>query len=133
MTPKAGLSIRLSQIAMRFDPSVCCECERIEILRAQRLLDFDHDHAGFGEKPVRNGGTFGKRSQPVNGPGEFSVAEYRHGTRHEEAGQSRQFSNPGQISDEGAAVEKPQEMETDFRIFPCRARSEALKLRPKLI
>src|SRR5271170_4407646 len=118
---------------MRFDPRICRECQRVEILCAQGLLDFDHDHAGFGEKPLRNGGTFGKRSQPANGPGEFSVAEYGDGTWHEKPGQPRQVSNPSQVSDDGAAVEKPQEMEADFRIFPCCARSEALELRPKLI
>ena len=68
-----------------------------------------------------------------NGPGEFGVAEYRYGTRHEEPGRPHQFSNPGQVGDDGAAVEEPQEVEADFRVFPCRPRSEALELRPKLI
>ena len=37
---------------MRFDPRVCRECQRLEILSAQGLLDFYHDHAGFGQKPM---------------------------------------------------------------------------------
>ena len=63
-----GVDHQTLQVTMRFDPGICRERQRVEILRAQGLLDLDHDHAGFGEQAVRNGGAFGERPQPVNGP-----------------------------------------------------------------
>ena len=69
------------QVTMRFDPLIGGERQRVEILRAQRLLDFDHDHAGVGKKTVRNGSAFGKRDQPGDGLVKLLIAEYpRQGT-----------------------------------------------------
>ena len=80
----AGMDHQSLQVTMRFDPRVCGERQRVEILRAQGLLDLDHDHAGFGKKAVRNRGAFGKRPQPADGPVKFLIAEYRtgHGMRN---------------------------------------------------
>ena len=50
------------QVTMRFDPVIGSERQRVEILRAQGLLDFDHDHARVGKDTMRNSGAFRKRS-----------------------------------------------------------------------
>ena len=49
------------QVTMRFDPVIGGERQRVEILRAQGLLDFDHDHARVGKDTMRNSGAFRKR------------------------------------------------------------------------
>jgi len=50
------------QITMRFDPVIGAERQRVEILRAQGLLDLDHDHARVGKDTMRNSGAFRKRA-----------------------------------------------------------------------
>ena len=72
----AGMNHQSLEAAMRFDPGVCSECQRIEILCAQGLFDFHHDHTGVRQKTMRNGRAFGKRAQPVNGLSKLFVAEY---------------------------------------------------------
>src|SRR5664279_4066430 len=37
------------EIAMGFDPSICGQRERVEVLRAQGLFDFDDDHPEIGK------------------------------------------------------------------------------------
>src|SRR5208283_3471138 len=99
---------------MRFNPRVCGERQRVEILRAQGLPDLDHDHAGVEKKTMRNSGSFRKRPQPADGPVTFLIVEHTDRTRHEEPGKPRNFSDPSQVSDDGAAIEEPHGMKTNF-------------------